>query len=432
MLEQVAVDRIPDGQECLAQVDRFLCSPIFLGSEALRKLLKYLADHTLNSPADHLKEYEIATEVFGRSSDFDPQADSCVRVQVGRLRSKLVQYYEEDGAQDPILVEIPKGRYLLSFRRRNPAFEGLTTNRPAEPELSSVVPPENENRKGIWSSYRAYAAIAILVAVFLAGGLLMRRIQNGVSAPTTAQAEASGDTAIFRTFWTPFLQNSDEPFVVFADAKFVGTAETGMRYFEPDHDAGKQVTEHYTGVGEVIGVLELDRMFEQRFGRQFEVKRGGLFTLDDALKNNLIFVGSPTENLTLNNIPGPQDFVFSQIPGGPSRGDPMIVDLHPPPGAPSTYLPTPPTLPMKVDYAIIVLMHGLDRSHWTLILAGTSTIGTQAAVDYVCSKDSLVQLLEKLGVAKASQLKPFEILLRVNVGGDVPLETQIVSLRKSQ
>src|ERR1700733_10540935 len=83
-----------DPQVCLAQVDRLVRSPYLSGSEALCKLLQFLAQHTLNSPEDHLKEYEIATQVFGRPADFDPQTDSGIRVQMGRLRSKLAEHYQ--------------------------------------------------------------------------------------------------------------------------------------------------------------------------------------------------------------------------------------------------------------------------------------------------------------------------------------------------
>ena len=64
------------------------------------------AHHALSHPGTPLKEYQIATEVFGRPSDFDPQVDSTIRVQAGRLRAKLAEYYAAEGADDSILVEV--------------------------------------------------------------------------------------------------------------------------------------------------------------------------------------------------------------------------------------------------------------------------------------------------------------------------------------
>ena len=90
------------------------------GSESLCKLLKYLGEHSLDSPGMSLKEYQIATEVFGRPADFDSRVDSTVRVQTGRLRSKLAEYYAGEGAPDRLVIEIPKGAYSLTYHIRPP------------------------------------------------------------------------------------------------------------------------------------------------------------------------------------------------------------------------------------------------------------------------------------------------------------------------
>src|SRR5260370_20494344 len=102
----------------LRQIDTMVASKELHGADSLCKLLRYLANHAMDFPGEPLKEYKIATEVFGRSSDFDPQLDSIIRVQAGRLRSKLAKYYESEGANDPIVVDLPKGSYVLSFHHR--------------------------------------------------------------------------------------------------------------------------------------------------------------------------------------------------------------------------------------------------------------------------------------------------------------------------
>ena len=105
-------------EQYLGQIDRLANSHSLHGSESLCKLLRYLAKHALDHPGLPIKEYQIATEVFGRSDDFDPQVDSMVRVQAGRLRQKLSEYYNSDGVEDPLVVELPKGTYLLSFHHK--------------------------------------------------------------------------------------------------------------------------------------------------------------------------------------------------------------------------------------------------------------------------------------------------------------------------
>ena len=100
---------VADKAHYRGQVERLLSSHALHGSESLCKLLRYLADHSLDHPGAAPKEYQIATEVFGRPSNFDPHLDSTVRVQAGRLRGKLAEYYATEGSEDPILVDFPRG-----------------------------------------------------------------------------------------------------------------------------------------------------------------------------------------------------------------------------------------------------------------------------------------------------------------------------------
>src|SRR5579864_4990354 len=110
---------VVEREQYSAAVDRIAKSQVLHGSESLRKLLRYLAEHSLQNPGVPIKEYQIATEVFGRPADFDPHSDSAIRVQAGRLRAKLADYYSTEGNADPIVVELPKGSYTLSFHHRH-------------------------------------------------------------------------------------------------------------------------------------------------------------------------------------------------------------------------------------------------------------------------------------------------------------------------
>jgi hypothetical protein len=109
---------LAEREQCLGQIERLVSSHALHGSESLCKLLRYLAAHALAHPGAPVKEYQIATEVFGRPADFDPQLDSTIRVQAGRLRMKLAEYYATEGVEDPIIVEMPKGTYVLAFHHR--------------------------------------------------------------------------------------------------------------------------------------------------------------------------------------------------------------------------------------------------------------------------------------------------------------------------
>ena len=78
---------------------------------------------------------------------------------------------------------------------------------------------------------------------------------------------------------------------------------------------------------------------------------------------------------------------------------------------------------------MVSLLPGLDPTRLILILAGNSTFGTQAAVEYVCQEATLKELLRRLNVSKASELRPFEALLRVKIAHGVPMMTDLVAVR---
>lgn len=102
-----------------AQLERILTSPQFSQAGRQAALLRFLVESDLRGDSGALKETVIAAEVY-REPAYDPKADSFVRVDVGRLRQRLRDYYAERGAADPIRITIPKGRYAPAFEVAKP------------------------------------------------------------------------------------------------------------------------------------------------------------------------------------------------------------------------------------------------------------------------------------------------------------------------
>jgi hypothetical protein len=404
-------------EQCLQQIDRLTNSHSLHGSESLCKLLRYLAEHSLGHPGVALKEYQIATEVLGRPPGFDPQSDSTVRVQAGRLRVKLAEYYTHEGPDDPIVVELPKGSYALTFHLRTPRLGLQATAADTTAELRADIASV---------STRRWPTLVVVLSVLFAASLATSAVLLWETRAQVAGSQVVPDS--LQIFWNRFVVSPQPPWVIFSNGRFVGRPETGMRYFNPASDSGSFILDHYTGVGEVLAIHQLDHLFVL-LNRPLRVKRGALFSLDDAKNNDLIFVGSPSENLTLLDLPGTQEFVFQRLDSGPRKGDLAVLNVHPQPGEPTAFLATPANQPTIEDYAVVSLLPGLEPSRSILILAGNSTFGTQAAVEYVCRDDSLKALLQRLHVSKAGELKPFEALLRVKIAGGVPVMTDLVAVR---
>src|SRR5438105_9474862 len=119
-----------------AQVERILESDTFHASAVLRRLFKFLADKTFSGEADQLKEYSIGIDAFGKPPTYDPRQDAIVRLQIGRLRQKLGEYYRTEGKDDPVIMELPKGRFKLSWELRS-----VEVVAPSYPALEAAIRP---------------------------------------------------------------------------------------------------------------------------------------------------------------------------------------------------------------------------------------------------------------------------------------------------
>ena len=89
-------------------------------SPQLADLLRYVVEKTLSGDEASIKAYSIAVDVFGRSTDFDPQSDPIVRVQARRLRTLLEQFYASGSSESGVEVRLPLGRYVPEFVRVEP------------------------------------------------------------------------------------------------------------------------------------------------------------------------------------------------------------------------------------------------------------------------------------------------------------------------
>ncbi len=399
-------------------VERLIESSPLRSSESLCRLVRYLANRAIHDPGAPIREHEIAAEVFGRSGAFDPRIDSTVRVNIARLRAKIHDYYSGPGAEDPLVIELPKGSYTLVFYSRPVE---------AEPEIAVRAVIETHANRAEPARSNRLLVVALLcmtaVAAILAATLLLERARRDRTAVET------GDMRSLRQFWGSLLSGPNDPWVVFSNATFVGKPVSGMRYFVPSRDSGRDVVDFYTGIGEVLSIHALDRTFAL-LNRSLRVKRGGLLSLDDVQNNDIVFVGSSLENLTLRDFPGLQDFKFNLIQTGPRAGEGSLINLAPREGEPKLFVSSP--LPLSEDYAVVGLVPGLNPSRWALILAGISTIGTQGAVEYVCREDNLRDLLARAGNIKPNSRLFFEAVLDVHIKGGVPVQSEIALFHQRQ
>lgn len=173
-----------------AELQAVLSSEVFQRAPTLAQLLAYIGGKYLDGQAESIKEYSIAVEALGRPPDFDQKKDSIVRVEAHRLRKRLREYYETEGKNHAIRIELPTGSYVPRFVRQQPA-----AGAPAEPdsvgagsgtEGSAPVAPKPDRPGGrirtraVW-----WVAVGVLVA---AAAAAVVRTMSGRPDPGLATA----------------------------------------------------------------------------------------------------------------------------------------------------------------------------------------------------------------------------------------------------
>jgi TolB-like protein len=139
----------------LSQLELIRENKLFRDTTRMKRFLSYVVNEALEGRADRLKGYTIGLEVFDRPDDFDPQADTIVRVQAGQLRRRLDVYYSSDGMNDPVRIVIPKGQYAPTFEMRKPVsnsiddFENMESLQLGQSLTDNIVQLHLKTRPGI-------------------------------------------------------------------------------------------------------------------------------------------------------------------------------------------------------------------------------------------------------------------------------------------
>ncbi len=174
-LRMVPGETITD-REVRDSVARILSSSTFALSDRHRRFLAFVVDETLAGRGNRIKAYTIATSAFGRGSDFDPQQDSIVRIEAGRLRRALEYYYLTEGSADPLRILIPKGSYVPQFARPeappDPGHAPGVRTTPRGPRVF-VHPFEQDSGEDVFPGFGAAFTRQVVMGLTRFGTLLV-------------------------------------------------------------------------------------------------------------------------------------------------------------------------------------------------------------------------------------------------------------------
>ncbi|MDQ2083363.1 hypothetical protein RA307_24540 [Xanthobacteraceae bacterium Astr-EGSB] len=164
-----------DTAEIRAALTRILSSDGFSGGAQLAAFLRHIVEETLAGRSERIRAYTIGVEALGRPASFDPQRDPIVRVEANRLRQALATYYAGSGSDEDLVIEVPRGRYVPSFRRRTAAAD-------QEPGKTPTV-------ARLWVRRWRMIGVTVLVLVAaLAVALVWRSVWDEPSAPVAGGA----------------------------------------------------------------------------------------------------------------------------------------------------------------------------------------------------------------------------------------------------
>lgn len=143
-----------------AQLARILASPGFASADRASRFLRFVVERTVVGQGDQLKEYVIGREVFDRGDDYDPRIDSIVRVEAGRLRSKIDEYYSGPGQADDIIIQLRRGSYA-------PAFEVRKNGVPSNAVSAAINSEPADSRTKVRLSL-GLVAVGLVIAALVA------------------------------------------------------------------------------------------------------------------------------------------------------------------------------------------------------------------------------------------------------------------------
>ncbi len=404
-----------------AQLGKILGSETFIHAGRLRRFLRFTVEEALQGHQDTLKEYEIGVQVFERGDSYDTRLDPIVRVEAGRLRSKLEEYYGAAGSQDSVLIEFQKGSYVPTFRERRP--DASVAGRLLR-GLRSVGQTRNV----------ALAASALLAAAALIWAAVLFRESRSLRSEIEAgrPPRVGRDlVSIWGDFFTPGARNS----VVFGSPIFFASQREALflrwggltRATSSPRDRQYQAMEKrfgplseprcdYTLTGDTLALHELTAFFG-RAGVDLAAVPACHAAWEPISEGNIVFLGAPRMIPLLTRLPVQPDFEWD--------ADHNVVNHKPRPGEQIKYATS--SHYDATSYAIIAALPGLRPNRQILLLTAHSEPGVRAAVDYMTQPETAQELVQKLAAAAAAQRKYYQVLLRVFVARGSQIKSEYVT-----
>jgi hypothetical protein len=372
-LERLSVE---DRQDIDQQVQRILQHPLFHQSKRLPAFLRYIVNESLNQGGEgSAKERTLGIEVFGRKPDYDNNSDPIVRVTASELRKKLAQYYYEDGHGDEIRIELPPGAYLPRFRRSLAGdFAAADEAEALRLEVPAIVAAAHKTT--IEDSNSAPDASASSPR----SSLSLRRVAEGVcllliliAAVFTARSWRQSRS--LDGFWAQIAQDSDHVFIVMPviGSDDINVADRGLRNVSAKPALSLEDTNMAVRVASQL---------EKQEGN-YQLVSSSEVTLDQLRMGPSVLIGA-LDNIWTMRLAQELPFVFEEAPDNKTG---RIIDSTSADRKSWSVDIDKPHTRISHDYGIVARYRNRLTGRPTVVVAGISSQGTQAAGELVTSSE---------------------------------------------
>ena len=363
------------------QIQRILQSKAFRTSEVQRNLLAYLADKSIHGTADSLKEYTIGLDVFGKPASYDPRQESAVRMHVGRLRQKLADYYRLEGTEDPVVVDLPKGGFRVTFE---PRAEAQVV------EIPQIEPPPAPRY------YRREIALALALLLTLACAVYFGTRLWHVER-TAVQPQTPGWTPELQQLWAPILA-SNRPLMICLSTT---PSAAGV-----------------TTIGTANGAFYLGQFLGER-KKDIQLTPSDQLSMPEIAMGNVVFVGPSTGSRESRAVPEDRQLIL-----GPDG----IRNVSPRPGEPALLADRNPSDPQDVaeSYALISHFPGLNGNGELLYFSGNKIPAVTGAVQAFTDPAFARTLVAKMKTAGGALPHYYQVVLKIRSMDEMPIDVSYV------
>ena len=402
---------------------RIAASVPFQKSNRLRELLLFVGEHSLSNGDAHLREHDIGVGVFGRPVDYDTSQDTLVRVQVSQLRKKLQQYFEEEGREETLVVDLPKGSYALVFREREAAV------------AAEAVPVLAARPTRRWWVVGAVAGLVLLTGWLAVQNVaLRRRAEFGMGARPNVDA-----------LWKQLFGNGEHSYMIMADGNLVILEDA----IQQDISLSDYQNKEFRWLAErkiedpairalVLNVANRNHtsMADASVLRRFTLLFAG---------NGLPFDAISAREATINQVTGHSNSILM----GSRRANPWVT-LYEDRLNFQTVFEESPRVAYFVNRAPQAGEVREYRGRWThggfcrvaflstakgngnvLLISGTDVPSTEAGGEFLASEESVGQLRRAFGLASGEPMPHFEVLLQTRLVNNTVAQFDVVAKRRN-